>query len=217
MSWRSSGLSGSEALQVVLRPGALCLRQRLGGFADADVLLLSLLLQPLVLAGGDRLAREDRGVEVELGQVQIPQPQGREPGDAQLQLFHLLADMQDQGTGEVLREKRRLQLQEKLALCPAWQDSGLVFTRENGEPTDPSSLSALLHRITAKAGLPSIRVHDLRHNAATLHLARGENPKVVQELLGHSTIALTMDTYSHVTPSIHAAVAKKMQALFAEG
>ena len=55
-----------------------------------------------------------------------------------------------------------------------------------------------------------------RHTAATLHLARGEKPKVVQVLLGHSTIALTIDTYSHVTPSIHAAAAKKMQALFAD-
>ena len=52
--------------------------------------------------------------------------------------------------------------------------------------------------------------------AATLHLERGENPKVVQELLGHSDFSVTMDTYSHVTPSLHAAAAQKMQALFAD-
>ena len=74
-----------------------------------------------------------------------------------------------------------------------------------------------LVRALKKAELPHIRVRDLRHTAATLHLARGENPKVIQELLGHSTINLTMDTSSHVTPAIHASAAKKMQALFANG
>ncbi len=81
---------------------------------------------------------------------------------------------------------------------------------------DPTGIAAKLHLALKKAGLPQVRVHDLRHTAATLHLSRGENPKVVQELLGHSTIALTMDTYSHVTPALHAAAAKKMQALFAK-
>ena len=97
-----------------------------------------------------------------------------------------------------------------------WQDNALVFCRENGAPLDPAGLSKKLHLILAANGLPQVRVHDLRHTVATLHLARSENPKVVQELLGHSTIALTMDTYSHVTPSIHVAAAAKMQALFAD-
>jgi integrase len=82
---------------------------------------------------------------------------------------------------------------------------------------DSGSLSERLHKLLASAGLPRIRIHDLRHTVATHHLARGENPKVVQELLGHSTITLTMDTYSHVTPAIHAAAARKMQTLFADG
>jgi len=114
-----------------------------------------------------------------------------------------------------LREHRRQQLECKVRLGPAWTENDLVFCREMGEPLDPAGMSARLHRVLKAAGLPAIRVHDLRHTAATLHLSRGENPKVVQELLGHSTIALTMDTYSHVTPSIHAAAAAKMQALFA--
>jgi len=72
-----------------------------------------------------------------------------------------------------------------------------------------------LHRALKKAGLPQVRVHDLRHTAATLYLEQGENPKVVQELLGHSTITLTLPTYSHVTPGIHAEAARRMQSLFA--
>jgi integrase len=65
------------------------------------------------------------------------------------------------------------------------------------------------------AGLPDIRVHDLRHTAASLLLLKGTHPKVVQEMLGHSTITLTLDTYSHVAPGLHAEAAKKMDSLFA--
>ena len=66
-----------------------------------------------------------------------------------------------------------------------------------------------------KAGLPRIRFHDLRHTAATLALREGVHPKVVQEMLGHSQIAITLDTYSHVLPSMQKEAAAKMDALFA--
>ena len=115
-----------------------------------------------------------------------------------------------------VREHRRRQAETRLGLGAAWQDYGLVFCRADGRPIDPGTISQRWHRILDKAGLSQIRVHDLRHTAASLHLARGENPKVVQELLGHSTIAVTMDIYSHVTPTMHAAAASKMQALFAD-
>jgi len=64
-----------------------------------------------------------------------------------------------------------------------------------------------------EAGLPDIRVHDLRHSHASLLLASGINPKLVQEPLGHSSIALTLDTYSHVIPSLQEEVARKMDDL----
>ncbi len=118
-----------------------------------------------------------------------------------------------EGTGAVLQEHRRKQLEVRMKLGSAWTDRNLVFCRA-GQPLDPGGLSYWLHQALDHAGLPRIRIHDLRHTAATLHLARGENPKIVQELLGHSTIALTMDTYSHVTPAIHAAAASRMQTLF---
>ena len=109
---------------------------------------------------------------------------------------------------------RRLQAEAKLLLGPAWQHNGLVFCREDGRPIDPTTVSVKLHAVLERTGLPKVRVHDLRHTAASLHLARGENPKVVQELLGHSNISLTLDTYSHVIPAMHVAAAEKMQALF---
>ena len=72
------------------------------------------------------------------------------------------------------------------------------------------SFNPLLER----AGLPRMRFHDLRHTAATLLLAQGVHPKIVQEMLGHASISLTLDTYSHVTPSLQAEAAEKMQAIF---
>jgi integrase len=120
-----------------------------------------------------------------------------------------------EGTTDTLREHRWRQLEARLQLGPAWQDADRIFCQADGSALDPSQVSDKLHRALKKAGLPQVRVHDLRHTAATLYLARGENPKVVQELLGHSTISLTLDTSSHVTPAIHAAAAGRMQALFA--
>ncbi len=73
------------------------------------------------------------------------------------------------------------------------------------------SFRPLLERV----GLPRMRFHDLRHTAATLLLAQGVHPKVVQEMLGHASIALTLDTYSHVVPGLQAEAATKMEALLA--
>jgi len=83
-----------------------------------------------------------------------------------------------------------------------------------GEPLQQGLVSWSLHEALQRAGLPRIRVHDLRHTAATQLLEKGVHPKVVQELLGHSTIMLTLDTYSHVAPALHAEVAGRMQELF---
>lgn len=69
------------------------------------------------------------------------------------------------------------------------------------------------HPLLEKAGLPKIRFHDLRHTAATLLLAAGENPKIVAEMLGHSTVNMTLNVYSHVTPSMQKQAAAKMDAI----
>jgi integrase len=63
------------------------------------------------------------------------------------------------------------------------------------------------------AGLPAIRVHDLRHTAATLLLAQGVDPRTIMEALGHSQISLTLNTYSHVLPALQAEAARKMNAI----
>ena len=119
------------------------------------------------------------------------------------------------GTGAALKEHKRKQAETKLQLGSAWENNGVVFCRQDGRLHDTGTISHRLHRALKDAGLPQIRVHDLRHTAATLLLSKGENPKIVQELLGHSTIAVTMDIYSHVTPAMHASAAARMQSLFA--
>jgi integrase len=94
-----------------------------------------------------------------------------------------------------------------------WQDHGLVFASEVGTLINPTNLRRRhFASLFKRAGLPvSTRFHDLRHTCATLLLGRGVHPKFVQELLGHSNIAITLDTYSHVTPGMGDATARAME------
>ena len=104
---------------------------------------------------------------------------------------------------EALKRHGVQQAKERLALGPAWKDLELAFTNAVGGYIDANNLR---HRAFPKllepAELPRIRFHDLRHSAATLLLSLGVHPKVVQELLGHSQISVTFDTYSHILPDM---------------
>lgn len=86
-------------------------------------------------------------------------------------------------------------------------DGDLVFSKPDGSPTLPDTLSHAFTRIATRSGLGGVRLHDSRHTHATLMLRQGVHPKVVQERLGHSTISVTLDTYSHVTPGLQRAAA----------
>lgn len=101
----------------------------------------------------------------------------------------------------VLREHRTRQSEERLALGPYWEDSGLVFTSTIGTVVEPRNLSRLLEKLIMKSGARRIRFHDLRHTCASLLLAQGVPPRVVMDVLGHSQFSITMDLYSHVMPS----------------
>jgi integrase len=117
------------------------------------------------------------------------------------------------GAVATLKEHRPLVLQERLAAGAFWNDLDLVFPSLLGGPIDPARVNESLHTALHKANLPRLRVHDLRHTAATLLLEEGAHPKVVQDLLGHSTIAMTLDLYSHVTPRLQQQAVSKMQGL----
>ncbi len=92
----------------------------------------------------------------------------------------------------------------------------LVFANEKGKPVDPSTLTHNFGRIVRRAGL-NARFHDLRHSYASLMLAAGVHPKIVSEALGHSTVAITLDIYSHVTPGLQEAAAKQLDSLLPVG
>jgi integrase len=93
-----------------------------------------------------------------------------------------------------------------------WRENGLVFASETGEPLDRRYLTShRFKRLLECAGLPEIRFHDLRHTCATLLLSRNVNPKIVSEMLGHATIAITLDTYSHVLPNMRDQAAAAME------
>ena len=93
-----------------------------------------------------------------------------------------------------------------------WRESGLVFTSTVGGGMEAGVVNDNLKRLLVKAGLPKIRVHDLRHTVATILLQGGAHPKLVQDLLGHSTVTLTLDTYSHVTPALHLEATQRLDA-----
>ena len=114
-----------------------------------------------------------------------------------------------------LRQHRLAQLQERLAAGPAYQDVGLVFANALGAPVHPTNLRRTWLRIAERAGLPRLRFHDVRHAHASLLLQQGVHPKIVSERLGHSTVGITLDVYSHVLPSLQAQAASGLDALLA--
>jgi integrase len=113
----------------------------------------------------------------------------------------------DPATVAALRQHRARQAKERLAVGPRWQDSSLVFTWPDGRPIHPQRFSTWFEQLARAAGLARIRLHDVRHSYATAALAAGIPAKVVSERLGHATIAITMDTYSHVLPGLDAEAA----------
>jgi len=100
----------------------------------------------------------------------------------------------------VLRAHQAAQDAEHVAVGRDYHDSGYVFTCLNGDPMAPDRLSRTFRRLSGEAGLPPVRLHDLPHGAATLALAAGADLKVVEDMLGHSSIVLTADTYAIYYP-----------------
>lgn len=99
---------------------------------------------------------------------------------------------------------------ERLLLGKPLGDDDLVFSKADGTATDPGTLTHNFARIAKKAGLPGTRFHDLRHTFATLMLMAGIHPKIVSEMLGHASVAFTLDIYSHVTPTLQQAAMKRL-------
>ncbi len=119
----------------------------------------------------------------------------------------------DPRTVAALQAYRVRQAEERLSLG-GWPDHDLVFTSEDGEPVHPDRFSRdWFQQHVCAAGLPRIRFHDLRHTHATLALQAGIHPKVVSDRLGHATVSITLDTYSHAIPAMQEEAAEKVAAL----
>jgi integrase len=121
----------------------------------------------------------------------------------------------DTRTVAVLAAHRDRQDAERAAAGDRWAGSGFEFTTETGELLHPALVTDQFEQLAYLAGLPPIRLHDLRHFAATLHLAAGVDIKIVQDLLGHSSRAITSDTYTTVLPDVARAAAEAAAALIA--
>jgi integrase len=120
----------------------------------------------------------------------------------------------DPATVGALRAHRVAVLEERLSLgLGAPTEDGLVFTALDGSPLHPLQFSDRFERLVKAASVPRIRLHDLRHTHATLALQAGVHPKVVSERLGHASVSITLDTYSHAIPAMQEEAAAKVAAL----
>jgi integrase len=122
----------------------------------------------------------------------------------------------DSETAEALRDYKRPLLEKSMSDGAAWDTSAWVFTHKSGSPLDPAKVYRMFVKSSAAAGLPKIRLHDLRHTVASLGLDTISDYARVSKMLGHSAVAFTMQTYAHVTPASQAetasAIAGKIRA-----
>jgi integrase len=113
---------------------------------------------------------------------------------------------------DALHQHKARQAAVKLALGPAYDDHDLVCAREDGRPWPPDGFSTAFVNLVRKAGIPPTRFHDLRHTHATQLLRQGVHPKIVSERLGHATVGITLDVYSHVLPGMQEEAAARTDA-----
>jgi len=123
----------------------------------------------------------------------------------------------DPATLAVLREHQTRQAEEKAVIGAGYRHSGLVFTWPDGSPIHPDLMTRWFEQHSRAAGLPRIRLHDVRHSYASAALAAGVPAKVISERLGHATVGFTLDTYSHVLPGLDAAAAQAVAQLILRG
>ena len=168
---------------------------------------------------GELLALRWQDIDMERGTMRIIRTAQRLPGKGII--FHSPKTHRatrpvalSPETVRVLREHRRRQLEERLLIGPAYRDQDLAFARATGDPLDGPAVYKAFVRLAEGAGLGRPRFHDLRHTAATLMLTAGVHPKIVSERLGHATVSITLDTYSHVLPDLQRDAALAMDEIF---
>jgi integrase len=156
---------------------------------------------------GEALGLRWADVDLELGRARIVQPIAAVGHEVRVHAPKTRSGRRsvalDAGTVTVLREWRRRQAKERLLIGPGYRDNGLVFAKLEGDPLHPERVSREFDRRVERWALPRLTLHGLRHTWATLALEAGVHPRVVQERLGHATVAVTLGIYSHVAPTLH--------------
>ena len=169
---------------------------------------------------GELLALKWQDLDLEQGTMQIRRILTRIPSKLPGKGFEEAEPKTDRGrrnivlpafTVEALKQHRLRQREARLKAGPAWQEHDYVFCTSIGTHLNPTKdVLNVLKAFLEKAGLPAIRFHDLRHSSATMLLGMKVHPKIVQEILGHSQISITMDIYSHVLPTMQEEAMRKI-------
>lgn len=205
----------------IIKPYSQNEAQRLLAAAQGDRLEA---LYVLAITGGLRIGEllglTWRHVDLQAGSLQVVATLARAPsgwalGEPKTQRSRRTVMLTPLAV-EALRAHRARQVAERLAVADVWVDRDLVFCDTLGGTLNPESLSRYAFlQLIARAGVPRRRFHDLRHTAATLMLKAGVPLKVVSEMLGHTTIAITADVYGHVTAEMQRDAARAMQEMLA--
>jgi integrase len=163
---------------------------------------------------------DNRVLHVKRALSRLPTKMGKEKGD-----LYIEADLKTKSskrsialTGfaiSALTQHKSRQDEMKRRAGKLWQDHDYVFSKPDGKHLNPGhDVLVQLKILLKKAGLPEVRFHDLRHSVATFLLSMGVHPKIVQDILGHSEISMTLDTYSHVSPTMQREAMEKLNAMF---
>ena len=173
---------------------------------------------------GEALGLQWSEVDFERGQLRVVATLQRLKGSDGIRRWELRPPKSEESNrtlplpssvAEALHGERSRQRLAQLAAGPVWQGSGFVFTGRTGEPWTEGGALHAFQAALAVAGLPRMRLHDLRHGTATLLLAQGVPARVVMEILGHSQISMTLNTYSHVIPELMGGAAQAIDSAFA--
>ncbi len=189
--------------------------------AAADETPIGPLARLAVMTGmrrGELLGLRWRDVDLDAGMAHVQQTAQRIAGEGWVfrqpkTRLSRRAIALSPATVRILRQQRARQAAERLLAGSAYQDRDLVFASALGTPVEPGTIARTWRRVLDAAGVGHVRWHDLRHAHATLMLSAGIHPKIVSERLGHASVGITLDTYSHVLPGLQAAAAAQLDGL----
>ncbi|HLZ56781.1 MAG TPA: tyrosine-type recombinase/integrase [Ktedonosporobacter sp.] len=205
-----------QEMQTLSKDQALKLLEVVKGHRLEALFLLALITG---MRRGELVGLRWKDINLDEGSIQVRRTVDRVPGEGLKESKPKTASgrrkiMLPQVAVDALKEHRAHQEEIRAKAGSVWREQDIVFCNALGGFLDPRNLLRTFSSLLKKADLPHIRFHDLRHSAATLLLTMGVHPKVVQEILGHSNIAITLGTYSHVLPSLQKGEMGKWDDLF---